>query len=325
MIYILLMNVLTALLTFPDSAIGSLQIRRVNQIRIESSFKDLTSRAEILLPKNVNLFQNYQVKSFFRHGHRVEIKFGYDNNLLTEFTGYIIKVGADVPIKLICENEMWKLKQIKVNYVNNKTTLQELLKTICPGYEIDALEGVALGSLRLKQTTVAKVLEVLNNEFGLYSYMKGKTLVCGKYFSDDTDLASVKFNLDRIAQNSLQYSVADDLLVKVKGTSVKTNGDKIVFEFGEDGGDQLDLTYINIPTKEDLKPLVMNDYNNRKVDGFTGSFTSFGAPTIEHGMKAEISSVSYPERNGTYYVESVTKEFGFGGIRRVVSLNKRAV
>ena len=317
------MVVLTALLSFPDSAANGLQIRKVNSIRIAESFKDISSKAEIVLPKNVKLFQNNAIRDVFKRGHRVTIDYGYDNRFKREFEGYITSVSADVPIMIKCEDEMWKIKQIPVNFSASKTTLLQLLTTICPGYQIDCLEGVELGSIRLSKTTVAAVLDKLNSDFGLWTYMKGKTIVCGKYYSDDSAIPPVRFNLDRVASNSLQYRIADELPVKVKGTSIRAKGEKLEFEFGEDGGDIMNLSYYNIPTKEALEKLVNQDYQRRKVDGFSGSFTAFGIPTIDHGFKADISSILYPERSGQYYVDSLVKEYSTAGIRRAITLGRK--
>lgn len=325
MINYLIMHVLTALLSFPDSKISNLEIHRVSQIHIESSWKDLTSKAEITLPRNVQLFQENSIREIFKYGDRVKIEFGYDNNMEVEFTGYITQVSADIPVRIKCEDEMFKLKKIPVNYSNPKTTLKKLLEDICPGYEIDALEGVSLGSIRLKQTTASIVLEKLQSEFGLYSYFIGKKLVCGKYYADNTSDKIVPFNMEIIPSNSLEYRNADELLVKVKGTSLKTNGEKIQFEYGEDGGDVLTLTYFQIENKSELEKLVKHDYELRKVDGFSGSFSSFGIPTVNHGQKAELNSWRFPDKDGVYYVDSLVKDYGTGGIRRAISLGKRAV
>jgi hypothetical protein len=283
-----------------------IEVRKVVSVIISSSWKELTSRAEVTLPRNIPFFNKHQVKEVFRVGDPVTIFLGYDDVYFEEFSGYVTSVSADIPITIRLEDEMWKLKQIRVNYSSSAATLADMLHNICPGYEVDALEGVKLGGVRFAQTTVAKVLEKLQQDFNLFSYTKGKKLVCGKYYADDTGEPPVTYHLERnVFSNDLNYKRKEDVVIKVKGTSMLSGGGKIEFEVGEDGGELLNLTYYNITVKAELERIVRSDYEKRKRDGFDGSFTAFGVPRIQHGMKANIESFIYPDRNGIYYVDAV--------------------
>src|SRR5690606_17943720 len=103
-----------------------------------------------------------------------------------------------------------------------------------------------------------------------------------------------------------------------KAISILKNGQKIDFEIGEDGGDNLNLSYYNITIKAELEKLAKADYEKRKTDGFTGSLTAFGIPYAHHGWKGNLKSVVYPDRNGLYFIEGVEKDFNTGGFRQIL-------
>ncbi|MBX7204144.1 MAG: hypothetical protein K1X81_01855 [Bacteroidia bacterium] len=318
------MKILTALISLPDGKIIQ-AIRKPSEIHIETSFKELVARAEIKFARNVEFFYKYQVRDVFKHGTPITIAFGYDGELVEEFTGYISEVSADFPVIVKCQDEMWKLRRMPVNYSSNSVTLEKMLKDICKGYTINALEGVNLGSVRFAKTNVGEVLDKLSSDFNIYTYMDGKTVVSGKYYSDNTNDPVYQVNLDTyIAENNLEYRSAEDILLKIKGKSVGIKGGKVEFEIGETGGDELSLSYFNIKTQAELKKLVELDYNRRKRGGYTGTVTTFGTPWFKHGRKIELVSNLFPERAGVYYIDSVVKHFQPSGIRQELTLGGKA-
>ncbi|WP_438710864.1 hypothetical protein ACSTS3_19695 [Aquimarina muelleri] len=299
-----------------------LTINQVSAITTETSFKQLTDRATVTLPRNVRFFDKHKVRDIFRRGAPIKIEFGYNGDYVTEFEGYITQVSAGIPIVITCEDEMWKLKQLPVNVSFKNVTLQKLLETIAPNYSVDALEGVELGGVRFAKSTVALVLDKLSKDpYNLYSYMKGKQLVCGKYYADDTEEETVDFHLERNAvSNDLNYRNEEDIILKIKGVSVLKNGSKIEAEIGEAGGDQYQLTYYNIEAKAEVLKLLQKDFETKKRGGFDGSFTAFGVPSVRHGLKVNITSELYEDRSGLYYIEAVNKTFDNAKIRQEITL-----
>jgi len=197
---------------------GALVIQQVTEITTESSWKELTDRATITLPRKIKLFEKAKVRQLFRRGDAVTISFGYNGQNQVEFTGYITEVSADIPIKIKLEDEMWKLKQLPVNFSSPNISLKDLLTQILPGYKIEALQGVALGGVRFSKTTVSQVLEKLQTDWGLYSYMKRKKLMVGIYYADD--LQHIKFHLERNSvSNSLNYKRKEDVSIRIKAIS----------------------------------------------------------------------------------------------------------
>ncbi|SHH75196.1 hypothetical protein [Flavobacterium johnsoniae] len=298
---------------------------RVTEIEVESTWKEMTSRGSITLPRNVRYFDKYNVREVFRRGDQVTVYFGYNGNNEKEFIGYISEVSADIPIVLKMEDEMFKVRKIPVNFSSKNISLKNLLETIIPGYEIDALEGVQLGAVRLSKTGVGPVLEKLQSSWGLYSYMRGKTVVCGKYYADESEYSPVNFNLERnCVSTSLNYKKKEDISLKIKVVSTLSNGKKISVEnIGDKDGNERQLTFYNIEIKAELERLGKLEYEKYKVDRFEGSFTAFGIPSVRHGLKVNLKSGLYQDRNGKYYIEKVVKKFSPSGIRQEITLGDK--
>lgn len=314
---------MNARITLPEfDGRRELIINKVTAISVETGFKKLTDKATVTLPRNVKFFDKNKVRDIFRRGAPIKIEFGYNGNYVTEFEGYITQVSAGIPIVLTCEDEMWKLKQLPVNVSYKTVTLQKLLEDIAIGYDIDALEGVEIGGVRFAQSKVALVLDKLSKDpYKLYSYMKGKQLVCGKYYADDTEEETVDFHLERNAvSNDLNYRNAEDIIIKIKGVSVLKNGTKVLAEVGDEGGDEYQLTYYNIEAKSEILRLLQKDFETKKRGGFDGSFEAFGRPSVRHGLKVNLTSDLYAERSGRYYIEAVKKTFENSKIRQTITL-----
>lgn len=300
-------------------------INRVTEIEYESSWKEMTDRGSLTLPRNIRYFDKYNVKEVFRKGDQVTIYFGYDGNNPKEFEGYVSEVSADIPIVIKFEDEMFNVRKIPVNYSSANVGLESLLKTIIPGYQIDPLEGVQLGAVRLSKTAVGAVLEKLQSSWGLHTYMRGKTVVCGKYYADEAEFEPVNFNLERnCVSTALNYKKKEDVSLKIKVVSTLSNGTKIeVDNIGDKDGNERQLTFYNIEIKAELERLGKLEYEKYKVDKFEGSFTAFGIPTVRHGMKVTIKSNLYDDRNGDYYIEKVVKKFSPSGIRQDITLGDK--
>ena len=301
---------MVARITFAATdARGELVLKKPTAITIDKSWQQLTDLATITMPRNVRDFEKTKVAELFKKDDPVKIELGYNGNYVTEFEGYIAKVSADVPVKIECEDEMRIISKIPVNASMPKTTLAELFKKLLPNYDVDALE-VEIGTVRFSKTNMGAVLNFLKDDYSLYSYMKGKTLVCGKVYADDSDVAPVNLHLEKnVVNNSLNYRAAEDVRIKITAVSTLSNGTKLEATVGDEDGDERQLTYYGIEVLADLQRLANEDLKKYKVNGFDGSVATFGIPFIDHGYKVNLSSFQYPERNGTYYVERVKIDF----------------
>lgn len=300
---------MVARLTFPKShGRDTILILKPNAVKIESSWKMLSDTASIRLARNVSYFDKLNVNEVFRAGDPVTIELGYNGFYVKEFEGYITRVSAGIPIIIECEDEMYKVKQIPVNISLKKTTLQNLLETIVPGYSMDALE-IEIGAQRFAKTTVGKVLEYLKQDYSLYSYMKDQQLVVGKIYQDDTN-NPITLHLEKdVAENALNYLKKEDVNIKITAVSTLVDGKKVKITIGDKDGEERQLSYYGIELEAELTKLAEADLKKYKVDGYDGSIETFGDPFIKHGDKINLKSDLYPDREGLYYVEAVTTTF----------------
>ncbi|TYO84553.1 hypothetical protein LX74_03977 [Elizabethkingia miricola] len=310
-------------------------IYKPSSVEIETSWKMICGKAEIILPRKVKDFNRLKVKEVFRKGDPVEISLGYDGILKQEFKGYIDQVSADYPISIKVEDEMWRLKQIKVNFSHKNIKLKEFIQGIVKDYPIDIDAEVSLGAVRFSKVTLGEVLNKIQQEFSLYSFIRNGKLTIAKPYSDVTEEIPV-FDLERnCVSNNLNYLSKEDRLVKIVGQSMQAvakaikkreKDKKLKFEFGDpDAHETINWTF-NVKTLKDLEREVKKMYEDRKKEGFDGSFKAFGFPSVQHGQKVKITSTLYNDRSGIYYIDRVKKTFNSSdGYKQEIELGQTFV
>ena len=121
----------------------NLQFTVCQSIHIESSVQVLANNAKIELPrefrnavdqvgKTINI-AGKSILDFMKRGDAIKIELGYDGDLQTEFEGYITKIGAEMPLLLECEDEMFQLKKAdRVTKFIKSGKLIDILKAVVP-------------------------------------------------------------------------------------------------------------------------------------------------------------------------------------------------
>lgn len=302
---------------------AALKVRRISEVKIESSWSSLTDTAEIKLPRRVKDFDRKHVSDVFREGDPVEIWLGYNDDLVLEFTGYISKVPAGVPLTFSCENEMYKLKRTEVSISMQNCTLKKLLQTIAPGYDIVCDETKLLGTIRYPKQSASSILDDLRKA-GISCFFVGKTLHAMDVVSRNSDKV-VSVLLERTAGESLKQKAIEDTLVIIE--LARKIGKSIKVEYGDVGaGKRVTKKYSGINySKEELLDEAKLIYKKSKVPGFDGDLILFGIPRVHHGMTVQFRSIIYPEKNGKYYIDAVTKTFNRNGYRQQCKLGDKAI
>lgn len=318
----------------------------LNDVSIESSYENLTETAKITIPRKLN-FQGKPIavgiSSIFKRGDKVKIELGYFPQLRTVFEGYISKIHPKTPIVMECEDNMFILKQTVVTYpkkyslvtqgktgkklkkpkvISANITLKELLDNIIPDeIEYKCLLDVNIGSFRASNATVTEVLDVLKNDYGFYSYFVNGILNVGLASdASDTNTIELKFENNIIDEASLEYQREEDMRLKVKAVSLNSkDNSKIEVEVGDEDG-TLRTFHTQNATERALKEFAELKLKQWKYEGFSGSFETFGEPYIRHGDSVKLISDKLPEKNGTYEVVSVNREFGMNGYRQTIEL-----
>jgi hypothetical protein len=298
-------------------------INRWSEIKIDSSWKNVTDTAEIILPRNVTDFNRQKVSEVFQAGDPVTIKLGYNGELYEEFTGYISQAPAGIPLVIKCEDEMYKLKRRTVNISLKNCTLKQLLQAIGPGYTIQCDETKLMGTMRFPNKTASEVFEELKKQ-GVNCYFEGKTLhamdVSTRY-SDNT----VSVVIEDTAGESLNQKAIEEVLVIIR--LLRKIGKKLKVEFGDkNAGTRINRDYSgdSAMTEAQMLSEAKKLYTAAKQPGLDGDVTLFGLPRVKHGYKLNITSVLYPEKKGTYYIDTVSKTANQNGYRQVCKIGIKA-
>ena len=300
-------------------------IRRISEVEIESSWKMICSTAQVVLPRNIKDFNQNKVKDWFKRGDKVEIYlcYGLDEDLILEFSGYITQVSADYPITIKLEDEMWRLKQIPVNFSSKNEKLKSFVQKYVTDYPIDIDSDVSLGAVRFSKVTLGEVLKKLQDDFSLYSFIRNGKLTIAKPYSDVSEKIPV-FDLERnCVSNDLNYLSKEERTVKVIAESVQNfakTKKKLKFELGDPDPKTTINKTLSVTTLNDLQAEVRRIYDLYKKEGFDGSFTTFGTPSVQHGQKVKITSSLYNDREGVYYIDSIKKKFSRDGYRQEIEL-----
>jgi len=319
-----------------EITIGSLVFPYVTNCQINSSWESLTDTAIIELPTNITNKDNDYIKDIIKVNDKVEIKLGYHPNLVTRFVGYVSEVVPESPLKIMCEDEAFQLKQSTVNnYSKKNATLKDVITDNYSG-EVNIVDAV-LGSFRIDRVTMIKVMQELRTKYKIFSWFRDGVLNSGlAYIPNSGVTEKFDFQYNVINGRNLAFTDETELDTIAHGVSTQPNGTKIelytfyekgttgkiVTQEGNPGGD---LNTITIPdrTKEQLTYFLETWLPNLYYTGFKGSFETFGEPAMNHGDIAEIIDRKFPEKNGKYLIKSVQINFGQNGYKQSIELDKK--
>lgn len=302
-----------------------------SSISIEKSWRKFTDTAVVESPKGVSyqvgriMLPIESIKELFKTGDKITIENGYNRVYNVDYEGYIARIQPTIPVAFYCEDEMYHLKRNNISIHIEDATVRQILEAAAPGYEIDCADEM-YGDFSMGDTTSAKVFDELKKTAGLYTFFRGKRLVCGLQYSDDkVSTAIPQFEFGRnIIDNSLQYIAPEDCKLKIYGKSIQKDGSVISYDRGDEGGD-IERWNQDIITHKQLKTNIDRMYNNAKTKGgYTGDIKSFGFPVVEHGQTIRVYDPGiYEKRDSEHYVDEVKIEVTVsGGYKRTSKVGK---
>ena len=299
------------------------QLEEVTAVEITRDTETLTDECRITLPKKVKWDGEPDIP--VRRGDMVSVSLGYDGELQATFSGYVRDVGFKTPIVLVCEDEMFKLKQQpaqKKAYRN--VDLETLLKDQGIGCEIRVFGEQRLGQYRVTADTVASLLGKLQQQ-GIRSFFRTEdgqpVLYCGVLFERETSPSQVfATGLNIIDDQSLEQQQADTMRLRVKAVSLMPDNKKVKVEVGDADG-ELRVLHTYNKTESELKAWAEQEVKRLKRDGLTGSFKTFGYRLVDKldviGMKID------GEKKGCYQVKKNVIKYDTGGFRQEITLGYR--
>lgn len=330
----------------------SYTIKAINDVRIKKSIHSYTDTASFKIPASARLklqkadgnsvlpllpmaisYPDIRIDtaSQFAEGDSVEIVLGYDDNLVTEFKGFISRVNFTRPCEIECEGYIWPLRNVDKLLTKSwtSTSLKQVLQYIIDNtgnHDIIKLStdipDTTFGPFRLAQNSGAEALDNLKKT--------GFTV----YFIDNVIYAG----LEQVAQlkNSVIYSlgwntIKDDELKYRSELDVKTqvvvnykdkNGKAQVKTFGNKAGV---LKRLNLGRELDMKVLEEKARAWSKQfrhAGYEGRITGFLQPFALPGWKVSIQDDLYKERSGSYLLVSTEVSYSRSGGRRICEIGE---
>jgi len=133
-----------------------------------------------------------------------------------------------------------------------------------------------------------------------------------------------KFDFEKnIISSDLEYKRKDEVKIKVKAISISSkDNSKIEVTKGDKEGELRTINKVDL-SKSQLEEEAIRQIDLLKYEGFRGSFESFGQPFTRPCDSVELTDPNVKERNGSYFVKSVSYSFGMNGYRQNVELDKK--
>jgi len=308
-----------------EITIGTYRFTSVNQVEIDSSWDNLTDTCTLTFPRQIS-WEGRSLASgadpLLKRKMPVTVKLGYDGKNTEVFRGYVRDISAEIPVKVVCEDGMYLLKQGQFTKSYRSVDTKTIVGDMGLSVPFEVVANATLGQFRISKSTPAKVLEYLREHYFVKSFFReGKLYVGLAYVAALQRRRKIRFDRN-VIDHTLEYREKDDVQLYLKAVIMMPDNTKVeVFE-GEEGGEQRTFHYYNM-TKADASKLLKQEAERLKYTGYRGSFNTFGSPDIRHGDLVEMEDPNYPERDGTYLVKRVKITFGMSGYRQEVELETK--
>ena len=124
---------------------------KIVSVEVVRDTESLTDTCVVELPRKVK-WQGESTIPIGR-GDEITVWLGYDGNLQLAFRGFITAVGTKNPVRIECEDEMFKLKQIEAKKKAYKSVnLETLLKEQGLGYPLRVMGNRTSASTASRRT-----------------------------------------------------------------------------------------------------------------------------------------------------------------------------
>lgn len=309
-----------------DIRVGHFKIGMLDRVEIHKSVELLADTATVVLPA-AEYNKALSVEGQLHRGDSVVIKLGYkESGLVEEFRGYLQSISTDSgSITLKMEDKLYTLRKDIPNETHKRVKLSELLASVLKAagstLSIDCDYEWTYEKFVINNATAYDVLKKVQDECGADIYIQGDTLhihppgaVVGvdRYYD---------FSLN-VEECDLTYRRAVDRKFKVIVKATMPDGKVKELEVGSTGGDKIE---VKCPTSDEASMKLRGEVElkRRSFDGYEGSITTWLIPECLPGDTAELKDRDYPEKDGRYFVNSVTTEFSRSGGKRQVELGFR--
>jgi len=309
-----------------DITVGGCKVGMLDSVEIHKSVELLADTATITLP-GAQYNEVLEVEDKIRRGDAVSVKIGYEESgLVEEFRGWLQRIGTDGgKITLTCEDDLFTFRKELANEVLQNVTLTSLLEKVISGigadYKVECSYEWTYTKFVINAATGYDVLKKVQEECGADIYLQDGVLHIhppGEVVGEER-LYDFSVNVENV---DLVYRKAEDKKIKVVVKALMPDGTVKELETGSTGGDKVE---VKCPTSDEasMKARGELEVKRRSFDGYDGSIETWLIPECKPGDTATLRDREYPEKDGTYFVRSVTTTFGKDGGRRKIELGFR--
>lgn len=304
--------------------IGQYRLTMLDCVEITRSVEKLSDTAVIVLPGSC-FNKAIEVESMIRRSDQVLIQLGYDDNLVTEFEGYLDRISTDDgSITLHCEDSLFTLKKTLPDKELISPDIADILQYILIGSKItvECDYSFKYDKYIIKGETAYQVLKKIQEETKANIYLKGNVLHVHPQYSEIFGDAVYSFQ-DNIESSDLEYKKSEDRIFEVTVEGKGKDGKVIRETVGKKGGDSVTIKIDGVSDTATLRNLANEQLKVKSYTGYSGSFTGWLIPYCDAGYKVYLTDLDYEYKTGTYYVLEVAVKFGASGGSRIVKIGKK--
>ncbi|WP_264522139.1 hypothetical protein [Flavobacterium sp. N1994] len=300
------------------------RLETIASIDIDCSVDNLVDTASITLPEAV-MNQVLNIGNQVKRGSEVIIKSGYDQDLVTEFVGYVEDVlSNDSSLKIKCEDALFLfrkgVKDVELKPTSLPKIAQLLINQIDPSFKLVCDYDITYEKFVIHQETGYDVLKKLAEETkaNIYFNTEKKELHIHPPYLEKA--GEVIYSMqDNVEKSSLEFKKALDRKVEVTVESTNLKGKVESHTVGTSGGDKITLKVGSVDAASRIK-IANAELLRRSADMYEGSIDTWLVPFVAPTYSAKIRDEDYPEKNGTYYVTGVTTSINENGAKRTVKI-----
>ena len=300
--------------------IGKYRLGLLDSVEIHKSVDLLSDTAVIVIPAtyyNVSL----DIEDKVNVGDAVTIKLGYDDNLVTEFEGFLQRIDTDNgSLTFNCEDAMFLTRKAVANKELQQTSVKEIAEYCLSQIGMSGLNctyNINYEQFVIMDANAYDVFQKLQEETGANIYMKNGILNIHPAYIEKGGDVRYDFAVN-IESSDLKYKNADDRKFEVTVEGISLSGIKKTVTVGTTGGERRSIKISNVMDEEDLKKRGLEYMKHLSFTGYEGSITGWLVPYVEPTYTAQIRDAEYEYKDGAYYVISVTTTFSeSGGVRKI--------
>ena len=332
----------------------------VSSVEIERSMKMLVDTCILELPatavhrRNGEYVSSVPTAKSFGVGDEVVVELGYNDELQTEFRGFVKSIAPTTPTKIVCEDETFLLKKRTINKHYANATIKQIIQDCIEGTGItvaNTIPDVNLHEWTIRNASAAYVLQKLIEDFALCIFFPSWKKIHVGITVGAVVQTTTKYEIGKnVVDNDLEVVDSEDTKLQLECKTILKSGEHLVVTVGDDGqytdktdkkrtdktpkkveqkakadivveGEKRTMYFYNVQNKADLVKIGLAHLKKLKYTGLKGSLTGFLKPYVECGQSVSVIDNRYENRlDGIYLAEKVVVKFGEQGGRRTIYL-----